>query len=109
MKLYEINGRAFEEMTTPATIRDMMAEYSWYQFGKTYKDIYEAYSRPSITKAKIFYDWQKFVGEVGGSGLRIVHAGCQTFSLGFEFLHPETKELCYALVTKTYNRFCKII
>lgn len=43
----------------------------------------------------------------GQYGIIIGH-NSYTFSYGFQFVNPETGALCFAYITKDYDRFCEI-
>ena len=105
-KYYEINGYTFEEITTPKAVESLLNNCKrWWN---SCDDIYEAYKNPSIYKVNAFNNWKNFVRKIKGNDFFITAHGMQTFSLTFEFAHPETGELCKAWITKDNNRFAKV-
>ena len=80
---------------------------SWAYSGrnwKNYKDIFEAYKNPSIRKVRAFEYCKNLCAELNGFDLVIPAAGCQTFSVCFKFY--DEGRLCYAYITRDYDRFC---
>ena len=72
---------------------------------KTYvsSNIWEAYVKPSGRKVAAWHDCENMCRALDGFGLCITGAGCQTFSVMFDFAHPETGELMRAHITRDYN------
>ena len=66
-------------------------------------NIWQAYDRPSNRKVKAWHDCEEMCRDCDGYGLCITAAGCQTFSVMFDFAHPETGELMRAHITRDYN------
>ena len=75
---------------------------AWKQF----RDIYEAYKNPSIYKVRAWNYCKELCKEMHGFDLVISAAGVQTFSVVFKFKERGTGRLCYAYITRDYNRFC---
>lgn len=83
------------------------AEYAYSgKSWKNYKDIFEAYKNPSIYKIRAFEYCKELCAKMHGFDLIISAAGCQTFSVVFKFREKGTGKLCYAYITRDYNRFC---
>lgn len=68
--------------------------------GYTLDDVYE---RPSAAKRHAFAYCKKLCDAYGGWDFCISAHNCMTFSVMFDFMHPETGELMRAYITKTYN------
>lgn len=66
-------------------------------------NIWQAYDRPSARKVAAWHDCENMCRECDGFGLCITAASCQTFSVMFDFAHPETGELMRAHITRDYN------
>lgn len=66
-------------------------------------NIWQAYDRPSSLKVRAWHDCENMCRELDGYGLCITAAGCQTFSVMFDFANPETGELMRAHITWWYN------
>lgn len=66
-------------------------------------NIWQAYDKPSYLKVEAWHDCENMCRELDGFGLCITGAGCQTFSVMFDFAHPETGELMRAHITRDYN------
>jgi len=105
-KYYEINKVTFEEVLTPKAKESLFSRcrYNW----NACADIYEAYKNPSVYKVKAFNFWKDFARKIEARNLTIVAHGVQTFSLTFDFDHPETNEPCKAYITRDCNRFAKV-
>ena len=83
------------------------AEYAYS--GKSWKacrDLYDAYKNPSIYKRRAFQRCVDLCNSMNGFNLLISSYGVQTFSVVFEYPDEETGELCYAYITRDYDRFC---
>lgn len=63
----------------------------------------EAYKRPSVAKQNAFYYCEKLCKRFNGWNLRITSVNCFTFSVVFDFMHPETGEAMRAVITKSCN------
>ena len=72
----------------------------------TYGDIYEAYDRPSREKVRAWDYCKRLYDEMGGFDLLIASRNTFNFSVVFKFSDSETGELCYAYITRDYDRFC---
>jgi len=82
----------------------------WAYSGKNWKvcrDIYEAYKNPSVYKVRAWERCKALCAEMGGFNLVISAAGVQTFSVVFTFTDEETGVVCYAYITRDYDRFCE--
>ena len=89
-----------EEVTAPKAARAICSpDY------KEYSTIWDAYKNPSYRKEAAWRYCVDMCRALDGQNIRITAAGCQTFSVKFEFLHPESGELCTAYITRDYNRF----
>ena len=83
------------------------AEYAYsVKCWKNYSDIWEAYKNPSVYKVWAFMHCQELCKKMHGFDLVIPAAGCQTFSVCFKFREKGTRKLCYAYITRDYERFC---
>lgn len=66
-------------------------------------NIWQAYDRPSGLKVAAWHDCESMCRDCDGVGLCITAAGCQTFSVMFDFAHPETGMMMRAHITRYYN------
>ena len=66
-------------------------------------NIWQAYDRPSEYKVAAWHDCEHMCRDGDGFGLCITGASCQTFSVMFDFAHPDTGELMRAHITRDYN------
>ena len=64
----------------------------------TWFDLSDCYVKPSVAKQEAFEAVRRTMLEVGGHGLRVLFAGCQTFTTGYlaesdgvEYLVVDTK------------------
>ena len=84
------------------------AEYAYSgRSWKVCRDIYEAYKSPSVYKVRAFRRCQELCEEMNGFDLVIASHGVQTFSVVFTFINEETGVVCYAYITRDYDRFCE--
>ena len=67
------------------------------------EDVYNSYS---VFKARAYQYCKELMWDLQGWGLKILSANSQAFTVGFEFVDPETSELMFAYITKDYDRFC---
>ena len=69
------------------------------------RGIYDAYKSPSSRKVKAYEEIAIECLRRGGSGLCVLNAGCQFFSVGYFYPDPETGELraCIELPTRTLD------
>lgn len=66
-------------------------------------NIWQAYGRPSARKVAAWHDCEAMCRECAGYGLCITAVGCQTFSVMFDFMNPDTGELMRAHITRDHN------
>lgn len=68
----------------------------------------DVYGRYSAAKARAFRYCEELCEELNGYCLCITGHNSQAFTVGFEFPHPETGEICLAKITKDYNYFAPL-
>ena len=68
----------------------------------------DVYGRYSAAKARAFEYCERLCDELNGYDLCITGHNSMAFSVGFEFPHPETGEVCLAKITKDYNYFAPL-
>lgn len=68
-------------------------------------DLDDVYSNYSIYKARAYNRCRDLMLDMNGWGLRILSHNSQAFTVGFEYLDSETGEICFAYITKDYDRF----
>ncbi len=83
------------------------AEYAYRNRAYTYGDIFDAYERPSAAKVRAWRDCERLCEELSGYDMLISSRNTFSFSVVFRFDEPETGEMCYAYITRDYNRYCK--
>ena len=76
------------------------AAYKTYQLSD--KDLYSAYSRPSKTKAAIWYDCYRQMTKANGFGLRVVSRNCHIFTCGYCYRDKKTGALHFVYITPSY-------
>ena len=83
------------------------AEYAYSgRAYKSYTDIFQAYKNPSKYKVEAWNYCKELCKRMHGFDIVIPAAGMQTFSVVFKFRERGTRKLCYAYITRDYNRFC---
>ena len=81
------------------------AQYYFDHKNRLYSDIFSAYKKPSSKKIIAWNYCKELCKSMHGFDLYISAAGCQTFSVIFKF-YDSKKRLCFAYITRDYNRFC---
>lgn len=71
-------------------------------------ELWHVYGSYSSAKINAFNYCERLMNDLNGWGLRIISHNIMQFTVGFEFDHPETGELCFAYITRDYNRFMKV-
>ena len=71
-----------------------------------YNDIFQVYKSPSIYKIRAFERCKALCHKMRGKNLLISSASCQAFSVVFEYVDKATGAMCFAYITKDYDRFC---
>lgn len=84
------------------------AACEWAYSGRptVYHDIYEAYERPSVYKVRAWNYCKELCKKMHGFDLVICGKNSMKFSAMFQFVERGTGALCYAYITKDYDRFC---
>lgn len=82
------------------------AEHAYNNRGWTYRNIWDAYEKPSYAKEKAWHYCRELCADMGGFDLLILSRNTFQFSAVFKFTDDETGELCYAYITRDYDRFC---
>ena len=83
----------------------MRTQYEAYRRSEA-ENLWQVYGTYSDKKEKAMQYCKELCGKVDGRKLRIISHNSQFFSVGFEFPHPETGELCFAYITAYQDRFC---
>lgn len=100
-KILEAIGVGYlKEVTAPKEKQHIL-----YKDYHTYSNLSECYSSYSWKKAGAFNYCRRLCYALNGYNLRIVSHNSWSFSVKFEFVHPDTGALCTAYITRTYNRF----
>jgi hypothetical protein len=83
---------------------------SYRQYVHSYRDtrLEDVYGRYSAAKAKAFRYCEELCKELNGYDLCITAHNTMAFTVGFEFPHPETGEVCVAKITRDYNYFAPL-
>ena len=76
-------------------------EYRYYK-AMPARDIYGAYkTTPSRRKISSFYRWNNWINDnfTVTDSVKVVTAGCQFYSIGFEYTDQDTGAVCYCKIT----------
>ena len=87
--------------TNAKVMKNAINSYEW-------SDMYtldHAYKSYSIAKANAFDYCIDLMKTKNGWGLKIISANTFAFSVGFWFIHPETGAVCFAYITRDYDRY----
>ena len=71
-------------------------------------DLGDCYKSLSSRKIKAFEYCEKLCAELGGWDLRIIGYNTMVFSVGFEYPDTDTGVVCFAYITRDYDRFCEL-
>lgn len=71
-----------------------------YVKGETLSDVYKKWSS---AKQRAYDECRKMFDCLNGHGFCISGSNCDTFTVMFDFEHPETGKLMRAKITKCYN------
>lgn len=72
----------------------------------TFHSLWDAYGKPSENKVRAWDYCKRLCAEMGGFDMVISSRNSMVFSVVFKFADNETGELCYAYITRDYDRFC---
>ena len=72
-----------------------------------YKDIYDAYARPSVAKVRAWHYCKQLCAELGGHDLIICGKNCMVFSVCFKFEDEAGRE-AVSYITRDYDRFAYV-
>jgi len=100
----KINGWNWNEENSPARIKNMMFTYEMY-LRSQYHSLWDAYEKPSMEKEQSYEECLRRIHDMGGRDVKVIGRSTFAYSLGFEFPHPETGELCFGYITKDNNRY----
>lgn len=81
------------------------AVYAYAHPAYTYRDIYEAYDRPSVSKVRAWEYCEQLCADLGGFDLVIASRNTFSFTAVFKFFDLETGALSYAYITRDYDRY----
>lgn len=70
--------------------------------------LYDAYSKPSKSKRGIWESWHQFAKSVNAEDFRVLYSNSFSFTIGFDFINPDTGEIMRAKITPTHN-YCSSI
>lgn len=87
--------------------KDMKERFNSYR-RSTDSELWEVYGNYSSAKINAMRYCHDLMEELNGWALRIVSHNIMQFTAGFMFEHPETGELYFCYITKSYNRYIKI-
>lgn len=82
------------------------AEHAYNNRRWTYNSIWEAYERPSAAKVAAWDYCRDMCKALGGWDMIISSKNTSVFSVVFTFAEPSTGAICYAYITRDYDRFC---
>lgn len=71
-------------------------------------ELYHVYGKFSRAKINAMDRCKGLMHTYGGRGLRILSHNSFSFTVGFEFPHPETGVLCFAYITPSYDRWIEV-
>ena len=95
------------EVTRKSEREDMLYHYRQWEKSDT-QYLWNVYGRFSNNKAEAYTRCLNLMDNLGGSRIRILSHNSHSFTVGFEFPHPATGELCFAYITKSYDRYIRV-
>ena len=98
MKKINENTKAYDAM-----------HYEWENM-KPGRDIFSAYGRPGINKIRSYQNWIRWIYDnfTVTAAPAVLSAGCQFYSIGFEFTDPDTGAVCFAKITRDNIRYIEL-
>ena len=88
--------------------REMMIQHYHQWQRSTDTELYHVYGRFSRAKINAMDYCKELMHSLNGTDLRICSHNDHSFSVGFEFPIPATGELCFAYITKSYDRYIRL-
>lgn len=85
----------------------LRSAYERWQKSTDY-ELWNVYDNYSYNKEKAMGYCRELQFSFDGRGLKIISHNTMAFTVGFEFDHPKTGELCFAYITRDYKRFMKV-
>lgn len=95
------------KVTSPSELEKVRSEYRWSRNHQCKDDIYKAYKKPSRAKVLAWPCCKNLCEAYNGRNLKILHAGCQLFSAGFEFFDKDGV-FNYMWITKSEERYAEV-
>ena len=95
------------EVTRKSDREMMIWQYRQWQMSNA-TELYHVYGRFSKAKIEAMDYCKKLMHSLGGKDLKICSHNDQSFSVGFEFPSPTTGAICFAYITKNYDRFIEL-
>ena len=95
------------EVTTKSGREMMLYHYEQWQMSNA-THLWDVYDKFSRNKVRAMDYCEELVYKFHGRDLRILSHNSYTFTVGFEFPHPETGVLCFAYITPSYNRYIEL-
>ena len=83
----------------------MLDRYNRYTNSTLYR-LEDCYNNASCNKYQAMEYCKNLMNKYNGHNLKIIGYNCMQFSVGFEFV--ENGSLCFAFITKDYDRYCVI-
>ena len=95
------------EVTRPSERKAMLYQHKKWQntSARSLEDVYGTFSK---NKVRAFMYCEDLMFKLKGRRLRILSHNSHTFTVGFEFPHPETGVMCFAYITPSYNRYIEL-
>lgn len=87
--------------------KQMQQTYKHYLNSRYYNNLYNCYAKPSYHKIKALEYCNELCKKLNGYNLKIISYNCMKFSVGFQFIQDDI--LCFAYITKDYDRYCEIL
>lgn len=102
--------KKYDFETSNAYMTHAPRKISYRQYVHSYRNtkLEDVYGRYSNAKARAFRYCEELCRELNGYDLCITAHNTMTFTVGFEFPHPETGEVCVAKITRDYNYFAPL-
>lgn len=95
------------EVKRQSEIADMLYHYKQWK-NSTAQHLWDVYGKFSNNKARAFARCEELMFKMGGRRIRILSHNSFSFTVGFEFPHPETGVLCFAYITPSYDKWIEV-
>lgn len=104
----ESNNHRLTQITAPKRIESIINKYNYSRNKYGYRNIWQAYNKPSYAKVEAYCYCQELCYNFDGYGLTVVSTNSDMFTVSFEFLHPVNGNVCLAYITRYGDYYVEV-